>query len=123
MTDQTVTPCVLVCVTVQKDCGRLIEAGKQAALEMELPLKVLHVSKNGNLLGNPDAAEAINYLFSLARQADAEMNILYESDAPRAIARYARQEQARLLILGQDRTGFALQLQHLLPENTRLQTS
>jgi len=123
MTDQTVTPCVLVCVTVQKDCGRLIEAGKQAALEMGLPLKVLHVSKNGNLLGNPDAAEAINYLFSLARQADAEMNILYENDVPRAIARYARQVQARLLILGQDRTGFALQLQHLLPENTRLQTA
>lgn len=122
MPEKTELGCVLVCVTIQKECGKLIETGKKAALEAALPLKVLHVSAGGNLLGNPDAAEAMNYLFSLAREAEAEMNILYENDAPAAIVRYAQKECARTLILGENRSGFATHLRQLLPESTRIIT-
>lgn len=112
--------CVLVCVTVQKDCGRLIEAGKTEAEKSGLPLHVLHVSAGKNLLGNPDAAQALNYLYALAREADAEMNILYDGDAQKAIAGYAARHGARTLILGQDKSGFAARLQGLLPPYTQL---
>ncbi|MBE5786529.1 MAG: hypothetical protein E7324_03220 [Clostridiales bacterium] len=112
--------CILVCVTVQKDCGRLIERGRQAADGASLPLHVLHVSAGKGLLGNPDAAEALNYLYSLARQADAEMNILYEADAAGAIARYARQNGARQIIMGPDKSGFATRLANLLPPDAQV---
>ena len=38
------TPCVLVCVTGQKDCVRLIETGVQIAGQLqEIPVRVLNV--------------------------------------------------------------------------------
>lgn len=112
--------CVLVCVTVQKECGRLIERGKRMAAEADIPLHVLHVNAGKDFLGNPDAAEAMNYLYSLAREADAEMNILYDANAPQAIAGYAIRNGAKMLILGQDKSGFANSLRSLLPEDTQL---
>lgn len=113
--------CVLVCVTVQKECGRLIEKGKALAQALGAPLQVLHVSGGKNPLGNPDAAEALNYLFSLAHEAEGEMNILYESDVPAAIARYAGKQGAQKIIMGADRSGvMAEKLRALLPEGTEL---
>ena len=117
------TGCILVCVTVQKDCGRLIEQGRRAADEMRLPLHVLHVSAGKGLLGNPDAAEALNYLYALARRTDAEMNVLYESDAVGAIARYAAKKDARLIILGTDNSGFTQRLSALLPPGISVQAA
>ena len=35
--------CVLVCVTAQKDCARLIRRGREIAAEKGTGLKVLHV--------------------------------------------------------------------------------
>lgn len=113
--------CILVCVTVQKECGRLIERGKTLAQNNGIPLHVLHVSGGKNPLGNPDAAEALNYLFSLAHEAEGEMNILYETDVPAAIARYAGKHGAKVIIMGADRSGkMAENLQGLLPEETLL---
>lgn len=112
--------CILVCVTVQKDCGRLIALGKKEAEALFLPLKVLHVSQGKGFLGNPDAAEAMNYLYSLARQAGAEMTIKYNKNVPGTIARYAAAHGANAVIIGQDRSGFSLLLSALLPKGTRL---
>ena len=58
----------------------------------------------------------LNYLFSLAHEADAEMNILSGADVPAVIADYARRESACMLLLGTDRTGIFQKLQILLPE-------
>lgn len=112
--------CILVCVTVQRDCDRLIRQGKALSLKTGEPLHVLHVCSGKNLLGNPDAAEALNYLFSLAHEVDAEMNILYEADVPAAIARYAAAHGAATLILGPDKSGFAARLRKLLSPNAQL---
>ncbi len=112
---------ILVCVTVQKECGRLIERGKALAEKMGQPLRVLHVSEGKNPLGNPDAAEALNYLFSLAHEAEGEMDILYEANVPAAIAGYAARTGAGTIILGADRSGvMADALRALLPEGTEL---
>lgn len=113
--------CILVCVTVQKECGRLIEKGKALAEKNGIPLHVLHVSGGKNPLGNPDAAEALNYLFSLAHEAEGEMNILYEANVPAAIARYAGKNGAKVIIMGTDRSGVMTEnLRGLLSEETLL---
>lgn len=112
--------CVLACVTVQKNCARLIRRGQALAKEAEIPLRVLHVSKANNILGSPDTAAILNELFSLAHEADAEMNILYEQDVPAAIARYAEECGATTLVLGPDRTGTASRVKRLLPETIQI---
>ena len=112
--------CVLVCVTVQKDCARLIRQGQSLALEQKIPLRVLHVSQGRNVLGSPDSAGILNELFSLAHEADAEMNILYEHDVPAAIARYAGECGADTLVLGPDRSGNAGRVRLLLGDGAEI---
>ncbi len=46
--------CVLACVTVQKDCARLIRQGSAMARKNGVPLRVLHVSQGKNTLDSPD---------------------------------------------------------------------
>lgn len=112
--------CILACVTVQKDCARLIRQGQTLAEKEGLPLRVLHVCQGRNALGSPDSAGILNELFSLAHEADAEMNILYESDVPAAIARYAEKYRASTLVLGPDRSGTSGKVARLLPESVQL---
>ena len=107
---------ILVCVTVQEECVRLIRFGHDLALKNQAELHVLHVSQDKSLLGTPENAAVLNTLMSLAREAEAEMCILYEPDATAAIARYARELGAKALILGPNRTQVTARVKALLPE-------
>ncbi len=117
MTDR----CVLVCVTAQKDCARLIRRGREIADEKGTELKVLHVCTRKSQ-PKEDAA-ILNELFSLAHEADAEMNIRYEEDAPAAIARYAGECGATVLVLGPDRSGNAGRIRALAGSETEIVTA
>ena len=110
--------CVLACVTVQKDCARLIRRG--IARENGVPLRVLHVSQGKNMLGGPDSAAILDELFSLAHEAEAEMNIVHEQDVAAAIARCAGEWGAGILVLGPDRSGTAGQVRLLLSDETQV---
>ena len=111
----TENACILVCVTVQKECERLIRRGQRESQAHRLPLHIIHVNTGKTYLGNPDTAEALNHLYALAREAEADMNILYNTDVIDAITRYAKEHNARQLILGADRSGIFQQLSLLLP--------
>ncbi|MBR1584054.1 MAG: universal stress protein [Clostridia bacterium] len=113
---------ILVCVTVQQGCVRLIRAGSDLALKTGAELHVLHVSENKSLLGSGESAEILNTLMSLAREAEAEMTILQDRDVVGAIARHAGQLGAATLILGPNRTGLKERLKAVLPEGIELIT-
>ena len=112
--------CVLACVTVQQDCARLIRLGTAMARESGLPLRVLHVSQGKNTPGGPDATAILNELFSLAQEAEAEMNVVYEQDVPAAIVRLAAEWNASVLVLGPDLSGTASRVRRMLPEGIRV---
>ena len=97
---------VLVCVTVQKECERLIVAGKRLADNGKIGLHVLHVvAPDAPPLGNPDAQEALNCLYALSREAGAEMTLLYDADVRAAIVNYAHQVHAVCVVVGSDKQG------------------
>lgn len=112
MNDQS---CILVCVTVQKDCERLIRRGHQEALAHDLPLRVVHVNTGKNMLGNRDAAEALNYLYALSREFDAEMNILQGNAVIETLVQYAKQQNASMIVMGPDHSGIMNTISLLLP--------
>ncbi len=114
---------ILVCVTVQEGCVRLIRSGHDLALATGADMHVLHVSKNKSLLGSPGNAAILNTLFSLAHEAEAEMSILYDQDVAAAIARHAKQLGAGILILGPDRTGLTGRIRALLPPEVQIRNS
>lgn len=93
---------VLVCVTVQKSCERLIQCGAARAHEQNAQLSVLHVARPGvNILGNPEQGEALEYLYSISSEYGADMTMLRAEDVVSAIAGHAKKLQATLVVTGQ----------------------
>ena len=93
---------VLVCVTDQMSCGRLIRYGRKRADEIGSQLRVLHVrTREKTMMGNPDITSALNDLYSQAREAEAEMEIVSSQDVEGPIADYARKCHASLVVLGE----------------------
>ncbi|MEA5016962.1 MAG: universal stress protein [Candidatus Limiplasma sp.] len=93
---------VMVLVTMQRMCARLIRLGADQALRQGCPLKVVHVASTADV---PEGqakidAQVLNYLYALANEAGAEMCVL-TSDVPvTAIAEYAVENQVGQIIMG-----------------------
>jgi K+-sensing histidine kinase KdpD len=95
---------VLVCVTVQKSCDRLIEYGARIAREQGAALTVLHVAGlNDNFLGNPAEGEALECLYEISSSHGAEMTVRRATDVVGEIASYARSVKATAIVMGQSR--------------------
>lgn len=93
---------VLVCVTGQKMCERLIHRGVQVAQEHGLPLLVLSVVGNGlNDLSNPVVNEALDYLYRASAHSGAEMTVLCSEKPLDAIVSFAKAHGVKHLVLGE----------------------
>lgn len=109
-------PSVLVCVTAQRDCKRLIEKGYQIAEESDLSLHVLSVHDPRKDFA--DSAEEYEYLCQVAKEFSADMTILFERNAPAAAAGFARKMNTTQLVTGMSDcrpNGFIVLLHELLP--------
>ena len=93
---------VLVCVTGQKTCERLITEGGRLAKELDAELSVVHVARKGTgLLGGAVAeAEALEYLFKVSTEHGADMTVRKAKDVVDAIEAEARRLNARVLVAG-----------------------
>lgn len=93
---------VLVLVTMQHACARLIREGVDLALREGRPVKVLHVvNPDAAPIGEPAInAQALDYLYALSGEAGAEMCVLTSNVPVTAIANYATDCGARHVIMG-----------------------
>ncbi len=110
---------VLVCVTGQMTCERLIQEGAQIAKELDGSVSVVHVAGHRTVLGNPQEGEALEYLFRTADENGADMTVLRADDALDALVQYAVAQEADCIVVGmaQGKAGgsFAEQLRARLP--------
>ena len=112
---------VLVCVTGQKTCESLIVEGARIAKENGSLLSVLHVVKPGaSLLGNAKEGEALEYLYKIATQHDADMAMIRSDNVEQTIARQAEKLDADCLVIGKSNgskeKSFQMKIEMLLPE-------
>ena len=92
---------VLVCVTGQLSCERLIVAGARFAAASEGTLYVLHVARAGNrVLGYANEAEALEYLLGVSVSHGADMMVIKNDDVIGTIARQAREHGVGVLVAG-----------------------
>ena len=92
---------VLVCVTGQKNCERLIVAGARIAREEGLPLNVLHVVQSGgSVLGFVNEPEALEYLLKVSVEHGASMYVRRSDDVISSIEYAAKNEHCRVLVAG-----------------------
>lgn len=96
---------ILVCVTQQKTCERLIKEGARLKNPDE-ELYVVNVSQEGwSLLGKKykepgEAAEALEYLFEISKNYGAHMTVLRSNDVVRALVDFLNKKKIPLVILG-----------------------
>lgn len=109
-------PSVLVCVTGQYDCDRLIEAGYEQAQEHGCDLHVLCIHTPVNDISL--LSDEIEYLYRTAKELGADMTIAFDKNAPKFAADFARRINARRLVTGMPDNrpnGFVLTLHEMLP--------
>ena len=107
---------VLVLVTMQRSCARLIRFGADEALKRHQPLHVVHVAPLGEKQNAPDT-DTLNYLYALAGEAGATMCVLRSDVAVNAMAHYAKENNISLVYLGdgENAPGIARTLCELVP--------
>lgn len=96
---------VLVCVTGQKTCERLIAEGRRLADERSAELSVVHVARQGmGFLGGVIAeAEALEYLFKVSSEHGADMMVIRSESVVETLAAHARKVNAGVMVLGAPR--------------------
>ena len=112
---------VMVCVTRQRTCARLVECGEEIARARNLPLHIVHAVKTGeNFLGNAVEGEALEYLFTAAQLAGGSLAMLRADDVEGTLETYAKAHKAAVLVLGASPSSaedsFVSQIKRRLPE-------
>lgn len=93
---------ILVCVTQQKTCERLIHKAATLLHDAKGELFVIHVAKNDwNFLDNVREGEALEYLFSISKSVGANLSVLKSDDIVKTISSFARENNIGCIVMGQ----------------------
>lgn len=92
---------ILVCVTGQRSCERLIVTGARLAAHGNEPLVVLHIVRaGGNVLGFVNEPEALEYLLRISIEYHADMLVRRADDVANAIEAEAKLHGATVIVAG-----------------------
>ncbi len=93
---------VMVCVTQQKSCERLIDEGKKLAFRQNDELFVVHaVKENWKYFGELKETDALDYLFEVSKKRGASLTVLKVKDIEKALSDFAREHQIDSIVMGQ----------------------
>ena len=111
---------IMVCVTNNKTCDKLIARGIELDSE---GIHVVHCVEVGrNFLGTPFEGDAIEYLFTAAQLAGADLALLRAPNVDDALVEYAKKNKIGMIIMGASDSskkggeGIAMRLQRRLPD-------
>jgi K+-sensing histidine kinase KdpD len=93
---------ILVCVTQQKTCERLIRKAATLKDELKGELFVIHVAKNAwNFLDNIKEGEALDYLFRISKSVGADLSVLKSDSIVETIVTFARERKISYIVMGE----------------------
>ena len=93
---------VLICVTRQRSCERLIRTGYNESIKSGGKPYVINVAPIGeNFLGNPREGEALDYLFDISKQVGAEMTVLRSNEIIDVLTDYTEKHKIGIMVLGE----------------------
>ena len=97
-----ITNNIMVCVTQQKTCERLINRGEALKQKYNGDLFVIHAAKEGtNFLGNQHESDALEYLYDISKNAGAEMTVLRSKDVPETLLEFAKVRDIKHIVMGE----------------------
>ncbi|MCX7708269.1 MAG: universal stress protein UspA [Clostridia bacterium] len=96
---------ILVCVTQQKTCERLIKKASAKKEKVDGSLFVIHVAKNDwNFLDNAKEGEALEYLFGISKSVGANLTVLRSDHIVSAIADFVKENNITCIVMGESKT-------------------
>lgn len=113
---------IMVCVTQQKNCERLIQRGAAIKDKLNGDLFVIHVAREGvNFLGNNKEAEALEYLFDISKSVGADLTVLRSNSIVNTLVDFIENKKIEHVILGEPpkdcrEESIVLELQSKLPK-------
>lgn len=112
---------IMVCVTQQKNCERLIQRGAAIKNKLDGELYVIHVAREGvNFLGNNKEAEALEYLFDISKGVGADLTVLRSDSIVNTLVNFIENKKIEHVVLGEPPkdckdAGIVVELQTRLP--------
>lgn len=93
---------VLVCVTQQKSCERLIEFGTNLVNSDKDELHVIHVVKeNWKYFGQLEEKDALDYLFEVSKEHNAMLSVFKAKDIEKALSDFAEKHKITDIVMGE----------------------
>ena len=90
---------IMVCVTGPRTCDKLIARGMERSADAEI--HVVHCVETGrNFMGTPFEGDAVEYLFTAAQLAGAELILLRADNVDDALVEYAEKNGIDMIIMG-----------------------
>lgn len=92
---------VMVCVTQQKTCERLIVSGYSMLNKNTDKLFVIHVvNEKDNFLNNDSDGEALEYLFNVSKKVGADLTVLRSKNVEMAMEEFAKKNDITHMLMG-----------------------
>lgn len=93
---------IMVCVTQQKSCKSLIKKGYKLSEKLKGDLKIVHVVKKGwKYLDEMKESDALEYLFDISKQYNAELSVYKAKDIEGKLAEYAQKNNITKIVMGE----------------------
>ncbi len=95
---------IMVCVTQQKQCDRLIHRAYSLKKDDDDEIYVIHIVKeNWKYFGKLKEADALEFLFEKAKEYGAELNVFKAKDIEGKLASFAVKNNIDIVIMGESR--------------------
>ena len=93
---------IMVCVTQQKSCDRLIEKASKLKKNKNDELIVIHIVKeNWKYFGKLKEGDALEFLFDRAKEYGALLTVIKAKDIELTLATYAEKEAIDIIVMGE----------------------
>lgn len=92
---------VMVCVTQQKTCERLIKKAQSIVKNEDSELFIIHVVKNNcKFLDNNEEGEALEYLFNISKCVGADLTVLKSDNITSSLVEFAQDNKIDAIVMG-----------------------
>lgn len=92
---------IMVCVTRQKTCQRLIDYGSRQRKDENDQLFVIHVAReNGGVLGSSKEGEALEFLYEKSKEAGASLTVEKSDDVLGTLMKIVEENDITEVIAG-----------------------
>ncbi|SNX54429.1 universal stress protein [Thermoanaerobacterium sp. RBIITD] len=91
---------IMVCVTPQKSCRRLVERGAERAKETDGEFCVVYVNKNNDIYKDLKEHRILLELFEMAQKRGGRVSILVGKKISDTLAEFARENDITEIIVG-----------------------